>query len=107
MPKKPPKPIEEFRYSERGVIHTGDMFRARGGPTYKDSKVGSPGLYRMIGVETQGTRVYVLASPVSKYGLPCGGTRLLYVKGPAHRLKDLPDWIIRPYKIAKVREKKK
>lgn len=93
-----------YRYSERGVLRQGDLFRARGGPLYKGSRVGYPGRYRLLGIEVGKQRVYLVAVPVDKYGLPCGGSALLYVDGDSYPLVGLPDWIVRPYTVSKLRK---
>lgn len=95
--------ILEYRYSERGCIRQGDTFRASGGPTYKGARVGSPGLYRLLAVETCRQRVYLIAVPVDRHGLQKSGVTTLYVSGKPYRLPQLPDWIVRPYRVAKKR----
>lgn len=96
----------EYRYSERGVIRQGEIFRARGGPTYKGQRVGSPGLYKLLDVVIQKKRTYLLGMLVNKHGLPVGGTSLLYVKGSPYPLDGLPDWAVNPYKISKKRSER-
>lgn len=95
----------EYRYSERGVIRCGDLFRARGGPTYRGSRVGAPGRYRLLGVEECRQRVYLLAVPVDRYGVQKGPVGLLLVQGRAWRLPELPEWLVRPYRVSRIREK--
>ena len=94
----------EYRYSERGCIRCGDTFRARGGPVYKSSRVGEPGMYRLLDIEQCRQRVYLVAVRVDKHGLQCGGTALLFVEGKPYRLRELPDWIVRPYRVARLRK---
>ena len=96
-------PPAEYRYSERGVIRAGDTFRARGGSTYRGTRVGVPGLYRMLAVETRRQRVYLVAVPVDRHGIQKGGTVLLYVSGKPYRLSGLEEWIVRPYRVARKR----
>lgn len=93
----------EYRYSERGLIRAGDTFRARGGATYRGSRVGEPGLYRMLGIHQCRQRVYLEAVRVDRHGLQTGGVSLLYVAGKPYRLRELPDWIVRPYRVSKCR----
>lgn len=90
--------MTEFRYSERGCIRQGDTFRARGGPTYRGSRVGSPGLYRLLGIEGDN----LVAVAVDRYGIQKGGVSTLYV-GKPYRLPELPEWIVRPYRVARKR----
>lgn len=104
MPTANAVPANEFRYGERGVIRPGDTFRARGGTTYKGSRVGEPGLFRMLAVETgKRGRVYLAAVPVDRYGVQRGGTRTLYVRGKPYRLAGLENWVCRAYRVSKVR----
>jgi hypothetical protein len=84
-------------------LRVGEVFRVRGGPTYNGSRVGIPGLYRLLGVEKYRQRVYLLGVPVDKYGVQRGGTVLLYVSGKPYRLEGLPNWVCKPYKISKKR----
>lgn len=95
--------IPEFRYSDRGCIRAGDTFRARGGPTYRGTRVGSPGLYRLIDVEQCRQRTYLVAVAVDRHGLPKSGVSTLFVSGKSYRLPELEEWIVRPYKVARKR----
>lgn len=95
--------IPEFRYSERGLLRAGDTFRARGGATYKGSRVGEPGLYRMIGIHRCRQRVYLEAVRVDRHGLQVSGVSLLYVSGKPYRLDGLENWIVRPYHVSRCR----
>ena len=82
------------------MIRIGETFRARGGPTYHESRVGRPGLYRLVAIERgRNDRVYLLGQSVDKAGLPNGGTMLLYVEGKPYRLAGLSEWIVRPYRV--------
>ena len=93
----------EYRYSERGLLRPGDTFRARGGPTYRGSRVGQPGLYRLIGIEECRQRVYLVAVQVDRHGQQRAGVCTLYVSGKPYRLPQLHDWIVRPYRVARKR----
>ena len=95
--------ITEYRYSERGRIRAGETFRARGGPTYRGSRVGEPGLYKLLGVEATPERVYLVAVQVDKHGLQKGGTSTLFVSGKPYPLAGLDSWIVRPYRVARKR----
>lgn len=95
--------MNEYRYSERGRLRVGEVFRARGGPTYKGSRVGSPGLYKLLAVEQYRQRVYLVAVPVDRHGLQKAGVTTLYVSGKPYRLPQLPDWVVRPYRVARKR----
>ena len=95
----------EYRYSERGRIRAGEVFRARGGPTYKGQRVGSPGYYRLIGVEEYRCGTYLVAARVDRYGVQAGGTVTLYVSGDSYELEELPGWLVRPYRVARKRLK--
>lgn len=95
--------MTEYRYSERGCIRQGDTFRARGGPVYRGSRVGSPGLYRLLSVETDSHGVNLVSVPVDRHGLQKAGVITLYVSGKPYRLPQLPEWIVRPYKVARKR----
>ena len=92
--------MSEYRYSERGCIRRGDVFRARGGPTFKGSRCGDPGLYRMLNVEQQDDRIYLLAVPVDRHGIQTGGQKLLFVKGDEY---DGLSCRMRPYRVSRVR----
>lgn len=95
--------ITEYRYSDCGTIRVGQEFRARGGPTYGDKRVGMPGRYRLNEIVRKGERVWFVATPIDKYGIPSGGEYMLFVSGTPYRLKTLPNWVVRPYRIARIR----
>lgn len=95
--------MTEYRYSERGCIRQGDTFRARGGPTYRGSRVGAPGLYRLLSVETDSHGINLVAVAVDRHGLQKGGVNTLLVSGKPYRLPQLPEWIVRPYRVARKR----
>lgn len=93
----------EFRYGERGVIRAGDLFRARGGPTFRGGRVGEPGLYRLLAVERCRSRVYLVAVRVDRQGVQVGGVYSLFVAGKPYRLPALPEWVVRPYRVSRCR----
>lgn len=94
----------EYRYSERGRIRPGDLFRARGGTTYNGRRVAPRGRFRAIGIETHKRGIYIHAARVDKYGIQCSGTVLLYVDGKPYHPEGLPDgWIVKPSRVAKCR----
>lgn len=96
----------EYRYSERGVIRKGELFRARGGPTHNGSRVGEPGIYKLIGIEYgKKDRVYLLAQKCDRQGIPTGGSTLLYVKGKPYKLASLSSWVVRTYRVYSIKMK--
>lgn len=66
--------MTEYRYSERGRIKRGDVFRAR--------RCDRPGRYKLLAVEQDAERIYLLAVPVDRHGIQSGGQTLLFVSGP-------------------------
>lgn len=92
---------DEYRVSERVVLHKGDMFRASGGPYYTmrdetgkriKSSMAAKGPFRFISYCERGRRKWIVA-----YSTKEGG----YATLPLTRWKtvDLPNFVNRPYTI--------
>jgi hypothetical protein len=96
--------MNEYRYSDRGVIRVGDVFRASGGETYNGARCGSPGRYKLLAiVEGRKGRIYLECQRCDRHGVPTGGYRLLYVQGKPYRMKGLTNLVVRPYKVSRQR----
>jgi hypothetical protein len=58
----------------------------------------------MLGTYCHKRRTYIEARRIDRHGLPVGGVSLLYVEGKPYRLKELPEWIVRPYRVSRIRK---
>jgi hypothetical protein len=99
---EPKKPAEPFKYSTRGTLYPGDVFRCSGGPYYltKDDRkvsMGERGLFQYIDKLEDG----ILAFP---HGEKMARSAFIYMG--EEKLSELTGTYLRPHKIRKIRKKK-
>jgi hypothetical protein len=99
--------LHEYRFGKRGVLRTGDLFRARRGPFFRSTDVrgqklrqslARPGVYRF--------RSYVVSRQrgwINAFHLDRQTYETLYVTGRTFRSPTIAGVVNRPYKIRAVR----
>lgn len=92
-----------FRYSPRGELKRGDLFRVSGGPIYQNKRrLGHRGTFKFQYAFQIGKRVYIEAREVDpNYGY--GRSVTLFVKGRSYRRPATPGVMVRTYKLRKLR----
>ena len=94
--------MNTYQLSPRVTLAPGDTFRATSGPYYRlpggeRVPVAARGVFKLIEVVRQRSRVYLL-------GYGAGGYALLHVAG--RRRSRVPGLVCRPYKIRRVKAKR-
>lgn len=89
------RPVEQLQLSPRVVLKPGDLFRTMkwSGPLYGEHPIGPFGMFTLIRLEANRTRVYAEAIDHET-----GMTHTLYVKGPRYKSRGFT------FKVFKVRK---
>jgi hypothetical protein len=100
-----PQQHDEYRFGRKGILRSGDLFRASGGPVYEDrrapdikTRIGRPGVYRFISYISCRRRGWINACHIDRQSY-----ETLYVTGPTYRSSAIPGVVNRPYRIRAVK----
>lgn len=109
--------LHEYRFGKRGVLHTGDLFRASRGPFFRSTDVrgqklrqslARPGLYRFLSYVVSRQRGRGRGRGrgwINAFHLERHTYETLYVTGRTFRSSTIAGVVNRPYKIRAARRK--